>query len=122
MDMREQMRKMAEDSQRFMVVEDCTCFACGRSTDRVALNLIWYYATPTVTPIDGGILKPIAGGEKAVVQFPICNTCAPPCKKCQLPRKTKVVRQAGERVSKLLGRKVSGFPGCRHAHILGLVL
>jgi hypothetical protein len=86
-----------------------------------ALNLLWYYDEPSASPIPGGILKIIAGGSKAIVQFPICETCAPPCRKCHLPRTTNAVLRAGDRASKELGRKVSGFPGCRHIHILGFV-
>ena len=116
------MRKLSEDSQKFTLVDECKCYSCGNSITEAALNLIWYYDSSAATPVKGGIMKPLSGGEKAVVQFPFCKTCAPPCRKCNLPRKTKAVLRAGERISSELGRTVSGFQGCRHTHILGFVI
>jgi hypothetical protein len=116
------MRKLSEDSQKFTLLNECKCYSCGRTISEAALNLIWYYDSPSAIPISGGILKPLSSGETAVVQFPFCKSCAPPCRKCHLPRKTKAVLRADARVTRELGREVSGFPGCRHMHILGFVI
>lgn len=119
MSMRDTMRKMAEDGQKFMLVPECNCISCGQKITRAALNLIWYYDEPGAAPLPGGIAKLIGQGSKMVVQFPVCDTCAPECKKCHLPIKTKAVVDASRRVSRQLGRDVSGFPGCRHKHFSG---
>lgn len=113
------MRQMAEDSQKFMPVSECTCISCGRRINRAALNLIWYYGAPGARPIQGGIAKPISQGSLTIIQFPVCDECAPPCRKCDLPIKTKAVREAAQKVSRQLGRRVSGFPGCRHTQFRG---
>lgn len=119
MNFRDTIKKMAEDSEKFLPVPECHCISCGRAIDRAALNLIWYYDEPDAKPLPGGIAKPIGRGSMTLVQFPICETCAPPCKKCDLPIRTRAVRQASQRVSRQLGRDVRGMPGCRHIHLPG---
>jgi hypothetical protein len=119
MSMRDTMRKMAEDGQKFMPVPECNCISCGKKVTQAALNLIWYYDDPGAVPLPGGITKSIGQGAKSVVQFAVCDTCAPECKKCHLPIKTEAVHDASRRVSRQLGIDVSGFPGCRHKHFYG---
>lgn len=117
--MRKAMKQMAEDSQKFMPIPEGTCISCGRRINRAALNLIWHYGEPGARPIQGGIAKPISQGSLTIIQFPVCDECAPPCRKCDLPIKTKAVREAAKKVSRQLGRRVSGFPGCRHTQLPG---
>jgi hypothetical protein len=121
MNLRDTLRNAVEEGQKFLDVPTCHCIACHNEISRAAMNLIWYYDDPGAEPIEGGVAKMIGGGDKVVVQFPICEVCAPPCKKCQLPRRTDAVKRAEKNVSQKLGRQVSGFVGCRHTHLLGLV-
>lgn len=116
------MRDTLLEGYKFRACAATPCATCKREVTRAAFDMLWYYASPKDQLPVGAVGQPIHGGEAILVRFPICEKCAPPCGKCQLPRRTAKVRQLTANVSAARGRKVAGQGYCRHVRFLGVAL
>ena len=118
---KEEMRDALLDSYRFRPCETTECAVCSNIVTRAAFGLLWYYADPSDILPPRALTEHLRGRDTLLVQFPICDACAPECKKCHLPRRNKAVQDLITEVSEHIGRPVSGQGYCDHTHILGFV-
>lgn len=122
MSIKDAMRERLLASYRFRSCSETYCVLCERSITRAAFEMLWYYAAPNSKLPTHAQAESIAGGQTWRVVFPICEKCAPPCRKCSLPRRTKAVGALADRLTAMRGGKeVTGQGHCRHAHFLGMV-
>ena len=86
------------------------CAICGAEHSKYAFNVITYAQSTPNGHIDGS--------------FPICEKCAPPCKKCGLPVATKPVIQFYKRLKDQEAETISihwGTGICtKHMRIFGI--
>ena len=122
MTLKDSMRDALLATYRFRPCAVMPCAICGRDVTRAAFGLVWYYAKPNDRLPNRSVSIPIHGEATLLVQFPICESCAPECKKCDLPRRKKAVMNFMNQISEELGRNVSGEGYCRHVHVLGMVI
>jgi len=120
--LKETMRNALLEGYKFRACEATPCATCSKTVTRAAFDMLWYYANPTDELPAGAVGQPIHGGATILVRFPICEKCAPPCGKCQLPRNSAKVKRLTELTSQRVGRPVSGKGYCQHIHFLGLAL
>ena len=76
-DFRQILRDSLTESYKHRESPGTICAICGTNRSRYAFHVIEYTESVVGGLIDGS--------------YPICEKCAPPCKKCGLPIQTKIV-------------------------------
>jgi hypothetical protein len=122
MSLKETMRDGMLASYRFRECALTNCAICERSITRAAFEMIWYYTNPNSDVPDHAQVQVIGGGKTWRVVTPICDKCAPPCKKCDLPRRTKKVAVYANKLSAMRSSPVKGQGYCQHSHVFGMIL
>tara|TARA_R110002095_G_scaffold66742_4_gene56661 strand:+ start:872 stop:1273 length:402 start_codon:yes stop_codon:yes gene_type:complete len=97
-DYREQIRQGLLDSYKHRVESNCGCAVCGNTTKPLAFHMLETAfneadALPSIFTAMSSSRGRIRGS------YPICNSCAPACKKCQLPIPTEKVMELGHKLS-----------------------
>lgn len=95
--LRRELAKGIDEAHRHRFVEGARCAICGAEDVKVALHVIKFAAGKGEAVPDGAIPQSesfgtVRGG------FPICERCAPPCPKCNLPVVKKPVKEYFESV------------------------
>jgi hypothetical protein len=109
----------------YKVVPGEKCSVCGRDDRPVAYRII-EYGSCDPAPVTHIPIMGVHGGY-----FPMCEDCAPPCRKCGLPVRNATAKKYFRHICKV--RRVDhptvirepiqwGSGICQHKRFLGLVL
>mgnify|MGYP003666428369 CR=1 FL=1 len=118
MDRSEIRKALLEDSKhRHTAPVHCAC--CGELSERVATEMLWYYSTPGESTPEFTYAQPMGSGDMCRVRFAICDKCAPDCKKCKQPKRSKKLKAYQSKVAKQIGRTPKGQGFCRCFKLFG---
>ena len=81
--------------------DDLYCAICGKKGGNLALSVI-KYTQDRNAPFPQYFVPQSASGGIVRGCFPVCDRCAPPCKKCNLPRYTDKIKKLMEEKKKEL--------------------
>lgn len=122
-DFRERFAKMLHDDYLHKQHDDLYCALCGKKGGKLALHVI-EYTQDINEPLPKYFVPMSSSGGRIRGSFAVCDSCAPACKKCDLPIQT-------EKVMKFMKQKRKEFQGdytlmygngiCRHIQ-LGLFI
>jgi len=113
---REKIRQALLDSYKHRIEKDCACALCGKENIPLAFHIL-------ESSFDEGSKMPLffvpmsSSRGRVRGSYPICNSCAPACNKCQLPIPTDKVMEFGY---KLRVETANGI--CQHIQMRLLLL
>ena len=90
-DLRQSLAAGIEESFKHRVISDVSCAMCGATERAVAMHVV-KYAQSESGSLPAGFVPQSASYSTIRGGFPLCDTCAPACPKCQLPVPTKKVK------------------------------
>jgi len=110
-DFRDQLRQGLLDSYKHLIEKDCACAICGKSNAPLAFHML------EASFNEGDKLPepfvPMSSSRGRVRgSYPICSSCAPACKKCQLPIPTENVMELGHKLHANTGNGI-----CQHVQM-----
>lgn len=99
------------------------CTGCGAINRRFAFHLV-EYAQPEKQPLPERFVPQSASAGTIRGVFVFCDSCAPACRKCDLPRVTARVRAAFKTLHKSVDSADTplkwGVGRCQHTHLFGV--
>jgi hypothetical protein len=107
-DFRDQLRQGLLDSYKHRIENGCSCSICGKANIPLAFHML-------EASFDEGAKLPTsfvpmsASRGRIRGSYPICNSCAPACEKCQLPLPTEKVMEHGHKLNANTGNGI-----CQH--------
>lgn len=107
-DFRDELRQGLLDSHKHRIEKECSCSICGKANIPLAFHVL-------EASFDEGSTLPTsfvpmsASRGRIRGSYPICNFCAPACKKCQLPVPTEKVMEQGHKLNANTGNGI-----CQH--------
>ena len=114
--LRAEMSKLMNASYEHRIIDGCVCALCGRAKLPLSLNiLVGAFEDGETTP-DKFVRTSTSMGYTHG-GYPICNICAPTCKKCKLPIPTQKVLTYGETIGADIGNGI-----CRDIHLSQLFM
>ncbi len=121
-DVRGKIREALLQSYKHKPSPYAQCSVCGEKNRSYAMHLI-ECALPESHDRPSTFLMMSGSGGMVRGCFPICDSCAPRCNKCDLPVPTKKVRQFFDSITKQIGSKETsvhwGNGKCNHFHLFG---
>ncbi len=96
-DMREQLRQELLDSYKHRIEKDCACAICGKANVPLAFHML-EASFNEGDNLPESFVPMSASRGRIRGSYPICTSCAPACKKCQLPIPTEKVMELGHRL------------------------
>ena len=110
-DLRDQLRKELLDSYKHRIVSDCSCAICGKTNSPLAFHVLEEsFNEDDALPIS--FVKMSSSRGRVRGSYPVCNSCAPGCKKCQLPITTEKVMEYSNKFNIRYGNGM-----CQHMQI-----
>jgi len=91
-DFRAKLAAGLQESFMHREIDGESCAICGAANKKLALHIV-KYAQGENDPLPDGFIPQSSSFGTIRGGFGICDSCAPACPKCQLPRPTKVVRE-----------------------------
>ncbi len=111
---RDHIRQGLLDSYRHRIEKGCTCAKCGKSNTQLAFHILEASFNEGANfPTSFVPMSSSRGRVKG--SYPICASCAPACKKCNLPIPTEKVMELGYTLHTKTGNGI-----CQHVQ-LGLL-
>ncbi len=110
-DFRDKLRQGLLESYKHRTIDACHCSLCGKANTPLAFHML-------EASFDEGAKLPTsfvpmsASRGRIRGSYPICNSCAPACKKCQLPVPTEKVMEHGHKLNANTGNGI-----CQHIQI-----
>ena len=95
-DHREKMRQGLLDSYKHRLEPNAHCALCGNTTHPLAFHILEGSLNEGIQFPKGFFPMSVSNG-RIRGSFPICDCCAPPCKKCKLPIPREKVLEFGYR-------------------------
>lgn len=86
------LAKGLKESFLHRYIENTPCAICGELNLKLATHVLQYAQAQNETLPDGFLPMSASGGTIRGC-FPICEKCAPPCKRCNLPLPTRKVKE-----------------------------
>lgn len=110
-DFREQLRQGLLDSYKYRLEKNCSCAICEKTNIPLAFHML------EASFNEGDNLPksfvPMSSSRGRVRgSYPICSSCVPACKKCQLPMPTEKVMELGHKLNAITGNGL-----CQHIQI-----
>lgn len=102
---REQLRSGLQDSYRHRDVQGAACALCGREQVPLALHVL-EVSVRANSPTPPGFLAMSESRGRVLGSYPVCRSCAPACKQCQLPVPREKVLEFGHQRDAQTGRGV----------------
>ena len=119
----EAVRNALAQSYKHRRVDGIACAACGAKDHCVALHVV-EYAQPAERPLPDRFVPQSASYGTLRGAFAFCDSCAPACKKCGLPRVTARVKTTFKSLRDTLDSDDTplhwGVGRCEHAHLFGI--
>lgn len=118
---RDRVRESLLNSYKPREATDVACARCGNRGRPLSFHVIEYYQDendplPMSFVPTSSSMSTIRGG------FPVCTTCAKPCRECGLPIKSEKVEEFFLDLRRVYGSGVVGGNGsCEHMHFSLLI-
>ena len=100
--MKDQIRDGLLDSYRHRAANGASCALCGNNSRSLAFHML-EASFNEGTSLPKAFTPMSASMGRVRGSFPICDTCAPSCKKCQLPIPTEKVMELGHSLTAVIG-------------------
>ena len=111
------------ESYKHRLVEGAACIGCGGSKVRLAMHVL-KFAQSDSDPLPTGFVPMSASGGTVRGAFPVCDSCAPACPKCDLPELNSTVRSIHAQLDLKLRNPgavlMLGNGVCKHVKFLGI--
>ena len=121
-DWRSSMRDSLNEAYKHRLMDDTACAICGKSDRPLAMHLIGYAQSET-DPLPSGFVPQSASYGTIRGGFPVCDSCAPACSKCDMPIATSSVKEFYQQLQKDLHSSDSpvawGNGKCEHLRLFG---
>jgi len=104
-DLREQLRQGLIDSFKHRIENGCACALCGNTALPLAFHMLEASFNDGAELPDNFVPMSSSMGRTRG-SYPICNSCAPACKKCQLPIPTEKVLELGHELNAKTGNGI----------------
>jgi hypothetical protein len=94
-----------------------SCACCSRQGVLLSFHAIEYYQDEAL-PLPKSFVPMSQSRGSIRGSFPICIICAPPCRKCGLPKDTETLLEFYDALDKsdIPGQIVGGNGRCKHLH------
>ncbi|MDN7138601.1 hypothetical protein J6J34_10295 [Pseudidiomarina sp. 1ASP75-14] len=110
-DFREQLRQGLLDSYKHRIEKGCACAICGKEKLPLAFHILEAsFSEGEKLPKSFVPMSSSRGRVRG--SYPICFSCAPACKKCQLPIPTEKVMEFGHKLHAQTGNGI-----CQHVQM-----
>lgn len=107
-DFRNQLRKDLFESYKHRIIKDCACTICERADTPLAFHILETSFGEGET-LPSSFVPMSASRGRVRGSYPICDSCAPACKKCQLPIPTEKIMELGFKLHAQTGNGI-----CQH--------
>lgn len=106
--LKDQLRQGLLDSYKHRIDKDCSCAICGKTKVPLAFHVLEAEFNEGVT-LSRGFVPMSASRGRIRGSYPLCDSCAPPCRKCNLPIPTERVLDYGHNIGASNGNGI-----CQH--------
>ena len=110
-DFRDQLRQGLLDSYKHRSEKDCVCAICGKTNTPLAFHML-EASFNEEDNLPKSFVPMSSSRGRVRGSYPICSSCAPACKKCQLPIPTEKVMELGHKLHVKTGNGI-----CQHVQI-----
>jgi hypothetical protein len=110
-DFRDQLRQSLLDSYKHKIEKDCACAMCGKTNTPLAFHML-EASFNEGEKLPKSFVPMSSSRGRVRGSYPICSSCAPACKKCQLPIPTEKIMEL--RMT-LHAKTANGI--CQHVHM-----
>ena len=106
-DFRGQLRQGLLDSYKHRVADGNACAKCGKTDAPLAFHVL-EASFNEGEALPQSFVSMSSSNGRIRGSYPICSSCAPPCKKCQVPVPTEKVLEFGSKLNAQTGNGLCG--------------